>query len=113
MFQIFENTGFVINENNNGTSNVTFNWVAIGVKQNFENPTIPPELLAVSYNQSMNKVMITDNNSSKTAASPIWWDGTNIRFDAIPKGFNSSNIKAKIPLLKQKPKVNINGISTH
>jgi hypothetical protein len=105
---------FVITENNNGTSNVTFNWVAIGVKQNYENPTIPQELLSTTYNQNMSNVMIPDDISKKSAI-PIWWDGSNIHFNSIPAGFTNTGVKmkAKTPVLKQKPKVNINGISTH
>ena len=79
--------GFTIYENNSGTSNVSFNWVAIGVKQNYENPQIPQEVLSSTYNQNMNNAMVSDN--SGTVASPVWWDGTNVRFDPIPDSFTN------------------------
>ena len=92
--------GFTIVENNNGASNVSFNWVAIGVKHNYENPQIPEEVLSSTYNKNMSNAMVSDN--SGTVASPIWWDGTKVRFDALPTGFNNnvSKLKAKAPVLK-------------
>ena len=96
--------GFTIVENNNGNSNVSFNWVAIGVKQNYENPQIPEEVLSSSYNKNMSNAMVSDN--SGTVASPIWWDGAKVRFDAVPTGFNNnvSKLKAKAPVLKMDQK---------
>jgi hypothetical protein len=52
----------------------------------------------------MDNVMISDNSNSQITASPIWWDGNNIRFDPIPEGFSSPGNKyqARIPLFKGK-----------
>jgi hypothetical protein len=91
-------TGFNVSENNSGQSNVEFNWVAIGVKQGYESPQIPQEILAKSYNQNMNQVMIPDNSTDVSKSSiPVWWDGKNIRFDAIPEGitFPGAQYQAK------------------
>ena len=89
-------TGFTVVENGKGTSNVQFNWIAVGVKQGYETPQIPQEVLSQTYNQTMDNVMISDN-ISQVSANPIWWDGSNIRFDAIPKGFaNPSTVTMKL-----------------
>lgn len=75
--------GFTVLENNNGTSNVSFNWIAIGVKKGFEKPTISPEILANDFEEKINGnngVMYNDMNPSKPSYS-IWWDGTTVRFD--------------------------------
>jgi len=91
-------SGFTVIESNKGTSEVKFNWIAVGVKQGFENPQIPQEVLSKTYNQNMDKVMVSDN--SQEVATPIWWDGKTIRFDAIPEGFKNGScatMKAKMP----------------
>ena len=97
------NKGFTVIENNKGNSNVQFNWIAVGVKQGYEKPQIPTEVLSKTYNQNMSNVMISDNNEQITA-TPIWWDGNNIRFDAIPKGFKNppSTMKAKMSFVRDK-----------
>lgn len=86
-----DNSGFYVIENNSGTSNVQFNWTAIGVKAGYENPVIPSEILVKSYNTNMSNVMLNDEGTNKP--TPIWWDGAKVRFDAIPLGIEK-NIKS-------------------
>ena len=78
--------GFTVVENNHGASNITFNWIAIGVKKGFENPSISPEILNAEFEEIMNGnsgVMYNDNNP-ETPTHSIWWDGTQVRFDIPP-----------------------------
>ena len=89
------NKGFTIQENSNGNSNVTFNWIAIGVRKGYEKPTVATELLSTNYDSNMSAVM-HDENDQTTPAMPIWWDGTKLRFDKIPK---SAGIGATPPHL--------------
>ena len=86
--------GFVVEENNNGTSNVKISWIAIGVKSGYENPVVPAEVLQKSYNTNMSKVMLEDVGTNQPM--PIWWDGTNVRFDAMPANMINNGIKAKM-----------------
>lgn len=75
--------GFTVVENNNGTSSVKFNWIAIGVKKGYENPTISPEILNASFEEKMNGdsgVMYNDTNP-ETPTYSLWWDGNQVRFD--------------------------------
>ncbi|MBS1651685.1 MAG: hypothetical protein JSU07_06705 [Bacteroidetes bacterium] len=78
--------GFEVTENNNGNSNVQFNWIAIGTKKGFENPQISSEIIDASFDGKMNGVMHNDNAPDE--GTPIWWDGTSVRFDTpqAPKG---------------------------
>ena len=72
--------GFTVVENNNGTSNVRFSWIAVGTKKGCEKIETPAELLAPDYDANMKGVMFNENRTD-TVAKPIWWDGKKLRFD--------------------------------
>lgn len=75
--------GFVVRENENGGSNTTFSWIAIGTRREAGNITHAPELLQSDFDEKMNGVMFNDNN---TIDKPqyMWWDGTKVRYDKPP-----------------------------
>lgn len=79
----YDENGFTVMENNNGSSAVTFNWIAIGTRKDYETVTHSPEIIANDFDTKMNGVMFNDNNKIDTPQS-MWWDGTNIRWDAPP-----------------------------
>jgi len=41
--------GFLVVENNNGKSNITVNYIAIGKRAGYENPTLAPEVIDAEY----------------------------------------------------------------
>jgi hypothetical protein len=91
--------GFTIKENNEGTSNVSVSWIAISTIKGYNDMSglIPSEVAASDFDVKMNGVMFNDNNTSDTP-TPIWWDGTQIRFDNPPAkqilpSVNSARIK--------------------
>lgn len=73
--------GFWIFENNNGQSNVNVAWTAISPVEGRQN--IAEELLSKEFDRKMDKVMYNENNTDGTA-QPLWWDGTQMRWDAPP-----------------------------
>jgi len=77
--------GFTITENNNGTSNVSVSWIAIATVKGYNDMSgiTPSEVVASDFDTKMNGVMFNENNTSDTP-TPIWWDGTQIRFDTPP-----------------------------
>jgi len=77
-------SGFTVKENDNNTSAVAFNWIAIGTRRNAAAITHSPEILDSQFDSKMNGVMFNDNNTKDTPQS-IWWDGQSIRFDTPPK----------------------------
>ena len=85
--------GFWIRENNNGRSNVQIVWTAttpVG-----EMSEIAEELLNKEFDRKMENVMYNDNNTNGTGQS-IWWDGTQMRWDAAPAKQpdpNATNLK--------------------
>lgn len=75
--------GFWVKENNNGNSNVSFNWIAIGTRKGYEQPEIATELLEKDFDKKMNNVMSSELDT-KAPVQPMWWDGKNVRFDTPP-----------------------------
>lgn len=71
------NRGFKIKENNNGASNATFNWIAIGEKAG-EAPQISPEILSKDFDMNIDGVM--HNDYGDYPAKAMWWNGTDIQF---------------------------------
>ncbi|HEY4800438.1 MAG TPA: hypothetical protein VII99_15260 [Bacteroidia bacterium] len=75
--------GFLVIENNKGTSNVEFYWMAVGVRKGYEKPELPKELLSGNYDEKMNGVMHNEDDP-KTSATPMWWDGKQLQFNSLP-----------------------------
>ncbi len=71
--------GFKIKENGNGTSNVTFSWIAIAEKTGYENPQISAEILSKEFDVNMDGVMNNDIDESTTGKA-MWWNGTDVQF---------------------------------
>ncbi|GAB4368281.1 MAG: hypothetical protein Kow0042_09370 [Calditrichia bacterium] len=52
--------GFTVLENNNGKSNVTFSFIAIGRRAGYENPQLPQEVLAADYLDKISRGLHND-----------------------------------------------------
>jgi hypothetical protein len=74
--------GFWVKENNNGTSHVDLSWIAMGTRKDAAEMTVSPEILDADFDIQMNGVMHNDMSSEN--ATPLWWDGTQMRHDALP-----------------------------
>jgi hypothetical protein len=75
--------GFVVQENEGGNSTLDFNWIAVGVRNGFEKPSISEEIKQRDFEIKMNGdygVMFNDNNPQNPLYS-VWFDGTKVRFD--------------------------------
>lgn len=70
--------GFTVKENNNGNSNVAFNWIAIAEKE-VKNDEISTEILSNDFEKNMFGVMHNDNGEYQSKF--IWWDGDEVRFE--------------------------------
>lgn len=73
--------GFEIKENNNGTSNVNFYWIAVAEKANSE-ITIPSDLLKTDFDDNLESFLTIDENEN-TQSKAMWWNGTNLEFGKI------------------------------
>jgi hypothetical protein len=75
--------GFQVSENNQGKSNLSFTWIAVGTRKGYEKPTNPDEILDTRFDENMSKFMFNENNT-KDSAQPVWWDGTKLNYSPIP-----------------------------
>jgi hypothetical protein len=76
--------GFEVAELNQGSSNVEFSFIVIGKRIDAENkPVLPESLSKTDFDKNMKGVMFNENNLEQSG-TPIWWDGTKIRFDNPP-----------------------------
>jgi hypothetical protein len=53
-------SGFTVVENNAGRSNVTVNYIAIGKRAGYENPSLPPEVIDAAYTSNMARGLHND-----------------------------------------------------
>jgi len=79
----YDASGFTVRELNNGTSAVSFSWIAIGTRKGYEHPENAPELLTGDFEKGMQAMTATEVNPS---AKPgyMWWDGHTVRYDRPP-----------------------------
>lgn len=94
--------GFVVAENGGGNSNIEFTWIAIGKRADIkETPQLPASIADSKFDENLRNVMFNESNTERSA-TPVWWDGSKLRFDAMP----ASEGRAKKPmnslLLKQR-----------
>jgi hypothetical protein len=78
----YDANGFWVKENNNGRSNVSFNWIAIGTRRGYEEPQVSAELLNKDFDSNVRGVM--HHELDPRQGKPMWWDGTKVRFDNPP-----------------------------
>lgn len=93
--------GFTVKENNNGNSNVSFNWIAIAEKKvNFEN--VSPEVLSNNFDNNLDQLM---HNDETDGGKGIWSENGNIQFaEEIPLNPIKENNMKNIIETKRKGK---------
>jgi hypothetical protein len=80
-----DSKGFEVEELNSGNSNVEFSFIVIGKRIDADDHSKLPEAISdKEFDTKMKGVMFNENNSSRNA-TPIWWDGSKIRFDNLPE----------------------------
>lgn len=88
-----DSRGFDVTELNNGNSNVEFSYILIGKRIDADNkPELPEALAKPDFDEKMKDVMFNENNLEQSA-TPIWWDGTKVRFDTPPQPKSSEKKK--------------------
>jgi hypothetical protein len=99
-----DSKGFEIAELNYGNSNVEFSYIVIGKRIDADNkPELPEALSKVDFDDKMKGVMFNENNLEQSA-TPIWWDGKKVRFDAPPQTALEQKKGANIFQMRQQSK---------
>lgn len=111
----YNDKGFIVKctENNTNTLNehkntIKINWIAIGTLNNEIH--IPNEIISKDYDINMDKFLINEADTGKEP-QPMWWDGQQLRFEAIPTSAYPKKYSSKeeyLQNLKIQQKQNIN-----
>lgn len=67
--------GFNVVENNDGKSNVQFSWIAIGKRAGYENMSLPEDVIALDYNNKIERGLANDNISGQDAEGLYYQNG--------------------------------------
>ena len=68
-------TGFSVEENGEGKSNVTVSYIAIGKRKGYENPLLPKEVIAADYISKLESGLHNDNDIETNSAGLYYENG--------------------------------------
>ncbi len=74
-------SGFVV-KSEGDEDGIKFSYVVVG-KPNGGTSATPEEIVSKSFDENMDGVMFNESIKDRSA-TPMWWDGSKLRFDAIP-----------------------------
>jgi hypothetical protein len=93
--------GFVVANDNYNGNNVKFSWIAVAERIDSENAELPKDIADDKFNENLKGFMFNENITNRNA-TPMWWDGSTLRFDAIPeKPIDEAAKKAEEERMKQ------------
>ena len=75
--------GFNVAELNNGTSSVSFSWIAVGTRVDAAKAEVPAELTNPNFAGNMQGVMFNEGNTEQSG-QPVWWNGSNLQWSTPP-----------------------------
>jgi hypothetical protein len=71
----WDSAGFVVADGQDAGSDVEFTWIAVGKRKGFEKHEVPAELLDPRYGERMDRVTLSDHDSSRDALGMYLEDG--------------------------------------
>jgi hypothetical protein len=84
-------------------ASVKFSWIAVGRRAGYEtNPVVPAELARTDFDSKMDGVM-SDENDLHHPAQPVWFDGSQLRFDNPPEEPRSPKPAQPVNVVLQAP----------
>lgn len=86
--------GFEIKENNKGTSDVDFYWIAVAEKTN-STISVPSDLLKVDFDENLDSFLTIDEKEDTTSKA-MWWNGENLEFGKIAPSNPNEVLKRNI-----------------
>jgi len=93
--------GFVVANDNYSGINIDFSWIAIAERIDSNNAKLPNDIADDNFDENLKGFMFNENIRNRDA-TPMWWDGTKLRFDKIPeKPVNEAAKKAEEEQLNQ------------
>lgn len=79
-----EGNRFTVATADGSAATVEFSWTAVAKRVDHQSAILPEALRATEFDANMKEVMFNENNLEQNG-KPIWWDGSNIRFDQAPE----------------------------
>ncbi len=78
------NNGFVVANDNYTGNNIKFSWIAVADRIDSDNAKLPEDIADDKFNENIKGFMFNENATNRNA-TPMWWDGSGLRFDKIPE----------------------------
>jgi Collagen triple helix repeat (20 copies) len=75
--------GFKIKELNNGHSNATISWIAVGNRIDARFDEATKLVSSPNFDKNIEQVLFNDSNTDGSGMG-IWWDGNTLQFGTIP-----------------------------
>ena len=94
-------SGFKVVENNDGTSNVTVSYIAIGKRAGYENPKLAPEVIEAGYTQKLSRGLHNDGDT-RTNGEGLYYQNGQLSVGVHPSSLPNPN-KPAIETVMQKP----------
>jgi hypothetical protein len=96
--------GFVVAENNQGKSNVTVSYIAIGKRKGLENPQLPEEVVAADYTAKLAQGLHNDNDT-QTDGAGLYYENGQLVVGKHSSAFPDPNKQAKNTIAEPKPEL--------
>lgn len=94
--------GFSIVENNNGKSNVTVSYIAIGKRKGYENPQLPTEVIAADYTTKLAQGLHNDNDM-ETDGQGLYYENGQLIVGKHPSTYPDLNKQPEEIPMEAKP----------
>jgi hypothetical protein len=98
--------GFTVVENDDGKSTVTINYIAIGRRAGYENPSLPPEVIDAGYTSKMARGLHNDADT-QTNGEGLYYENGHLVVGVHPSTLPDPNKPAEktvIPRPTKAPK---------
>ncbi|MCB2221641.1 MAG: hypothetical protein KQI35_14690 [Bacteroidetes bacterium] len=107
-----DKSGFSVVENNNGKSNVTVSYIAIGKRKGYENPQLPQEVIASDYTAKLAQGLHNDNDM-ETDGQGLYYENGKLMVGKHPSTFPDPNKQPEELNMEPKPERRIDSNDTN
>lgn len=88
-----DKAGFTVAEANNGTSNASFNWIAVAKRVDGATE-VPAQMLQSNFKENMQGVMFNEGNLEQSG-KPVFWNGSKLDFSTPPTPERGPKVEPK------------------
>jgi hypothetical protein len=107
-----DKSGFSVVENNNGKSNVTVSYIAIGKRKGYENPHLAEEVIAADYISKLNQGLHNDNDM-ETNGQGLYYENGQLVVGKHPSTYPDLNKQPEEINMEPKPERRIDSNDTN